>query len=69
MQTMKLNIEKLEAIRERRGLSKTAFSKAIGLKDTTYRKIYDTGGESVTVRSINRMANALNINPLNLLEK
>ncbi len=64
---MKLNLKKLEGIRGRKRMSKTQFSVAIGLKDTTYRKIYDKDGESVTVKTINRMADALHVDPLDLL--
>ena len=64
---MKLNLKKLEAVRERKRLSKVAFSKAIGLKDETYRKIYNAGGEAVTVKTINRIAEALKVDPLELL--
>jgi DNA-binding Xre family transcriptional regulator len=66
---MKINIARLEAIRKTKKMSLNGFSKHLSLDGSTYRKIIDTGGEAVTVRSINRMAGALNVNPLTLLMK
>ena len=43
------------------------FSRMLGLENSTYRKLTLTGGDAVTVRTINRMADALQINPLDLI--
>jgi len=62
---MKINVNKLEAERERLGLTKAAFSRKIGFKDSTYFKLIDS--ESTTLKRLSAIAKALGVNPKTLL--
>ena len=66
---MKLNIDSLEEMREARGMSKSRFARLLDMEQTLYLRLLKTGGESVTVRTINRIGNALHMDPRDLLTK
>jgi len=61
MKTIKLNLKSLEAIRTKEDLSMMAFSVRIGLEPSHYSKLLKSGGDRITVRTINRIAEALGI--------
>ncbi len=65
MKPIKLNIKKLEAERALRNESQETFAARLGIKQTTYSAIINKG--STKIDTINRIAAALHINPLDLL--
>ena len=64
---MKLNIKELEKIRDGKRMSMAEFSRMLKLEGSTYRKLITAGGVSVTVKTINRIAHSLHIDPRDLL--
>jgi transcriptional regulator with XRE-family HTH domain len=64
---MKIDKRKLESERKRLGISMAAFSRKLGMTDSTYSKIIDS--ESTTLKTLTRIAEKLHINPLDLLTK
>ena len=64
---MKINIKKLESERKGMGISRAAFSRKLGMTDSTYAKIIDS--ESTTLRTLTRIAEKLHINPFDLLTR
>jgi transcriptional regulator with XRE-family HTH domain len=63
---MKINISKIELERSKRGLSKIQLSKRIGMDPTAYGKIVKK--HSTTISTLNKIAEALHVNPIKLLE-
>lgn len=66
---MKLNIQKLEKIRGEKGLSKAKFARYLSIEQSVYAKLANSTGESVTVKTLNRIGNALHIDPRELLTR
>ncbi|HHT9146515.1 MAG TPA: helix-turn-helix domain-containing protein [Candidatus Wunengus sp. YC61] len=62
---MKLNSIKLETERGRMKLSKTGFARHIGMSVSAYCRMLD--GASTKITTINRIAEALNYEPKDLL--
>ena len=62
---MKLNIRKLESERERLKMRKAEFSQYLGLSPTAYDKIF--GKQSTTLKTITKIADALYLDPKDLL--
>jgi hypothetical protein len=62
---MKINVEYLEKERERRGETKTKYSARLGLSVYGYNRVLVD--ESTTMKRVNIMADALHIDPLDLL--
>lgn len=62
---MRVNIEKLEAERYRIGESQYVFAERFGMKQTTYSAIINR--ESTTMKSLTKIADALYLDPRDLL--
>lgn len=58
----------LRAFREARGLSQEAFAEVVGVH-RTYMGGLERGERNLTLRSLERIADALDVEPLQLLEK
>jgi transcriptional regulator with XRE-family HTH domain len=56
---MKINKRKLESERKRLGLSRAAFSRKIGMTDSTYSKILQS--QSTTLKTLSKIADALRL--------
>jgi transcriptional regulator with XRE-family HTH domain len=65
MKEIKLNIKRIEQERKRLKLSQAKFSRLVGLSDSAYWKIKET--ESTTIPRLNKIGNALHLDPLELL--
>ena len=62
---MKIDIKKLERERGRLGITKAEFSRRFGLTVSTYSKILEH--ESTTLKTLARIADALYLDPKDLL--
>lgn len=69
MKKLKLNLNRLEELRNHYGLSMRAFSVKIGLDVSHYEKLLKSTGEQVTIKTINKMAAALGRKPRELLRE
>ena len=62
---MKIDKQKLELERKRMGISMAAFSRKLGMTDSTYAKIIDS--ESTTFKTLTEIAEVLCLDPKDLL--
>ena len=62
---MKIDKQKLELERKRMGISMAAFSRKLGMTDSTYAKIIDS--ESTTLKTLTEIAKVLCLDPKDLL--
>ena len=62
---MKINTKKLDYERKRTGMGMMAFSRSCGMSDSTYGKILRN--ESTTLKTLAKIADALYLDPKELL--